>query len=72
MRTGTECVEPSTGASREWNGGRWNLYSNFVEANKEVDVRNSCGRGRTKTVWEMTDANARDDAHYDQIHAQKI
>ena len=45
-----------------------NLHYNFVELNKEVNVRNTW-KCRAITIWKMRDAGERCDTYYDQTYA---
>ena len=54
-------------------GAVWeNLKYKFVDKHKEVNVRNSSGSSRAKTLWNMRDAKERSVAHHDQTSEQKI
>ena len=58
--------ESVEGAERE------KLYQKCVERNKEVDVRNSSGSSRAKSLCTVRDAKVRGDEYHDQASEQEI
>ena len=54
-------------------GAEWkNLHYNFVERNKKVNVCQTSGSRTAKTLWKISDATERCDAHYPKTTRRKL